>query len=350
MHTMIRFDVFRLVLHGFSARPNGRALAAVFAACAALAAQGENAPEPAAPENAAKAAPIDALVARVNGEAVTIADVMREIQPAISSVRRRPDAPRDEEELFRAAFREALDGIVDRRLVVQKYWEGEQRLPPHAIDRTTAEILEDRYGGNIQNLLSDLATERMTYAEWRDKMQERLIVASMRHSFADGSAHVSAAEIAAAYEARKAEFARPARTKVRLASFSGDEASADAAEAASAAARDGAAAAFGRLAEGGVPGASVQELGFVLPEEDLAPALAKAVAALEDGAVSEPVEIGGTWFLVFREESETSDVKPLSEVWDELRSERLAEKRAAAFRNWIGHLRKEAVIEETLPF
>ena len=41
---------------------------------------------------------------------------------------------------------------------------------------------------------------------------------------------------------------------------------------------------------------------------------------------------------------------PLEEVWDGLRSELLAEKRAAAFRNWIGHLRKEAVIEETLPF
>lgn len=348
MHAMIRSDVFRLVFHVFSARPGGRALAAVFAACAACAAPGADAP--AAAGSAAKAAPVDALVARVNGEAVTIADVMREIQPAISSVRRRPDAPRDEEELFRAAFREALDGIVDRRLVVQKYWEGEQRLPPHAIDRTTAEILEDRYGGNIQNLLSDLATERMTYAEWRDKMQERLIVASMRHSFADGSAHVSAAEIAAAYEARKAEFARPARTKVRLASFSGDAAETAAAEAAAEAAKSGAAAAFARLAEGGTPGASVQDMGFVLPEEDLAPALAKAVTALADGAASAPVEIGGTWFLVFREESETSDVKPLSEVWDGLRSELLAEKRAAAFRNWIGHLRKEAVIEETLPF
>ena len=348
MHAMTRSDLFRLVFHGFSACP-GR-LAAVFAVCSAFAAPGEDVPDPATPEDGAKAAPVDALVARVNGETVTISDVMREIPAALAAARKRPDAPSDEEALFRSAFREALDGIVDRRLVVQKYWEGEQRLPAHAIDRTTAEILEDRYGGNLQNLLEELSAERMTYAEWRDRMQERLIVASMRHSFADGSAHVSAGEIAAAYEARKAEFSRQARTKVRLASFSGDGAEAAAAEAAAAAAKEGGAAAFGRLASDEVAGSDVQDMGFVLPEEDLAPALAKAVAALGDGEVSVPVEIGGSWFLVFREESEQTDVKPLSEVWDELRTGLLAKKRAEAFQKWIGHLRRDAVIEETLPF
>ena len=315
------------------------AAAIVFSECRAAGAAG-----------AAGSLPVDAKVATVNGEAVTIADVMRELQGAVAAVRRRPDAPKDEEALFRAAFREALDGIVDRKLVIQKYWDGDQRIPPHAIDRSTAEILEDRYGGNIQNLLADLAADRMSYAEWRDKMLERLIVASMRHTFADGSAHVSAGEIAAAYEARKEEFARTARTKVRLAAFSGDGAAAASAAAAGklAACRPEALAEeFSKLAG---PGADVQDLGFVLPEEDLAPAVAKALSALPDGGVSAPVEIGGSWFVVFREDSEKGDVKPLAEVWDELRSRLLSEKRAEAFKAWIRHLRADAVIEESIPF
>ncbi len=104
MHAMTRSDLFRLVFHGFSACP-GR-LAAVFAACAAFAAPGEDVPDPATPEDGAKAAPVDALVARVNGETVTISDVMREIPAALAAARKRPDAPGDEEALFRSAFRE----------------------------------------------------------------------------------------------------------------------------------------------------------------------------------------------------------------------------------------------------
>lgn len=294
--------------------------------------------------------PVDALVATVNGDTVSISDVMREIQPALAAARREHGGEDGGEAAFRAAFRETLDSIIDRRLVVQKYWAGEQRLPPHAIDRTTAEILEDRYGGNIQNLLADLAEDRMTYAEWRDRMQERLIVASMRHGFADGSAHVSPSEIAAAYEARKGEFARPARAELRLAAFAGDCA-AEAAEAAVASCRaEGAAAAFDALAESGGPGVSVQDLGFVNPAEDLAPALADAAASVGDGEASAPVSVGDSVFVLYKVRSDSSGSKPLSEAWDEIRSGLLAEKKAAAFKNWIRHLRADAVIVENLPF
>lgn len=308
-------------------------------------------PAPAAPEaGAAVPLPLDGLVASVNGETITIADVMRELPAVMGDVRKRPDAPRDGEALFRAAFREALDSLVDRRLVVQKYWAGEQRIPPHAIDRTTAEILEDRYGGNLQNLLADLASDRMTYAEWRDKMEERMIVASMRHGYADGSAHVSPAEISRAYEARKKELVRTERVKVRLASFSGADAAEAAADAALACGDGGGAAAFDSLAAAGTPGVSVQDMGFVDPAADLAPSLAAACAALEDGEVSPPVELGGSAFLLFREATEGAGVRPLSEVWDEIRSELLAEKKAALFKAWIRHLRNDAVITESLPF
>ncbi|MBQ7667375.1 MAG: hypothetical protein IJS46_05195, partial [Kiritimatiellae bacterium] len=81
-----------------------------------------------------------------------------------------------------------------------------------------------------------------------------------------------------------------------------------------------------------------------------APALAAAVAETADGAVSKPVELGESVFLAFRAESENSGAKPLSEVWDELRKGLIAKKKAELFKAWIGHLRADAVIVETLPW
>ncbi|MBQ7667657.1 MAG: SurA N-terminal domain-containing protein, partial [Kiritimatiellae bacterium] len=197
----------------------GPAVASLFVVPAALAA--------AAPPLASF--PVDAQVATVNGESIAISDVMRELPATLRSPAFANAGAMPEEALFRAAFREALDTLVDRALVLQRYWAGDQRLPAHAIDKTVAEIIEDRYGGNLQNLLEDLAAERMTYAEWRDRMQERLIVASMRHGFADGLAYVSPSEISEEYERRKPEFARTGWVMVLGAAFSGAGAATDAA-------------------------------------------------------------------------------------------------------------------------
>lgn len=301
-------------------------------------------------EQGASALPVDAQVASVNGETISVSDVMRELPSVLRSRSLSAEGSLSAEDAFRAAFREALDALIDRTLVLQKYWAGEQRLPAHAIDRTTAEIIEDRYGGNLQNLLSDLAAERMTYAEWRDKMQERLIVASMRHSFADGLAHVSPSEIAAAYEAEKARFAKSGSMDVRLAVFSGPEAQEKASAVLAECSEKGTAAVFDTIESDSSPKCSVQDLSGINPEADLAPAIAEAVAKISDGEVSGPVSLGESVFLVFRKSTATAGYKPLSEVWDELRSAILAKKKDALFKSWTGHLRSDAVIVKTLPW
>ena len=288
---------------------------------------------------------VDGQVAVVNGRAISFSEVVRDVPLHVEALRAEGAAPADSEALFRAAFRRALDEAEERVLVLQKYEQGEMRLPEHAIDRYAAEILQNRHGGNLQELQRQLAARNMTYAEWRDDLQERMVVASMRQTFVDGNAAVSPNEIAAAWEARKAEYSRPARMHLRVVSVPAADTNAVAAFAARLAAGEG----FGAVAADLAPGQD-GDYGFVGGENALAPMFMDAAAALADGAAAGPLELAGKAYFLHRIESEEARTVPLAEAWEDLRGELLAARRRELFKTWTGRLRAAAAIRETLPW
>ena len=287
----------------------------------------------------------DGQVAVVNGRAITYSEVVRDLPHWLERVRSVPGAPQDPEGLFLAAFRLALDDAENRALVLAKYEEGEMRIPEHAIDRYAAEILQTRYNGNLQELQKDLSARNLTYAEWRARQEEAMIVAAMRHSFVDGNAAVSPNEVAQAYEARKAEFARPARMHLRIVSVPAADTNAVASFSARLAAGDPFAAVAADLAPG-----QDGDYGFVGPDNALAPLFMDAAAALADGAAAGPLELAGKAYFVHRIESEAAKTVPLAEAWDALREELVAAKRDELYRTWTSRLRAAAAIRETLPW
>ena len=313
-------------------------LAALAALCAFL-------PSPSAAAAQPSASPVDSQVAVVNGRAITYSEVLRELPAHALALRDDPDAPTDPEQFFRAAFRRALDEAENHALVLQKYEQSEMRLPPHAIDRYTAEILQSRYNGNLQELQKDLAVQNMTYAEWRSRKEEGMIVAAMRHSFVDGNASVSPNEVVQAYEARAASFVRPARMHLRIVSVPAADTNAAAAFAARLAAGEG----FDAVAAELCPGQD-GDYGFVGGDNALAPMFMEAAAGLADGAAAGPIELAGKSYFLHRIESEEAKSVPLAEAWDGIREELLAARREALFKAWTGHLRAEASIRETLPW
>lgn len=316
-----------------------RALLLPLLAAALCADAGADAPP--APRSGA----LDAQVAVVNGKAILYSDVVRDLLPYAELLRSRPDAPQDPDAFFRAAFRLALDEAENRALVLAKYEEGEMRMPEHAIDRYAAEILQTRYNGNLQELQKELSARNLTYAEWRSRQEEAMIVAAMRQMFVNGNASVSPNEIAQAYEARKAEFSRPARMHLRVVSVPSADTNAVAAFSSRLAAGEG----FGAVAADLAPGQD-GDYGFVGGDNALAPLFMDAAAALADGAAAGPLELAGKSYFVHRIESEAAATVPLAEAWDSLREELLAAKREELYKTWTSRLRAAAAIRETLPW
>lgn len=288
---------------------------------------------------------VDGQVAVVNGRAISYSEVLREVPLWAAAARAAAPGEQDPEALFRAAFRLALDDAENRALVLAKYEEGEMKLPERAIDRYTAEILQSRYNGNLQELQKDLSAQNLTYAEWRARKEEGMIVAAMRHSFVDGNASVSPNEVAAAWESRKAEFSRPARMHLRVASVPAADTNAVAAFSARLASGEP----FGSVAADLAPDRD-RDYGFVGADNALAPMFMEAAAGLADGASAGPLELADHAYFLHRIESEAARTVPLSEAWDTLRGELLAERREALYKAWTARLRAAASIRETLPW
>lgn len=290
----------------------------------------------------------DGLAAFVNGEPITIGEVVRELPRWLKEEMDAAPAGADTRTLWHKAFRRALSALEDKTLVLQKYRAGDMRIPEHAVDRAVASILENRFDGNRQRLLADLSERKLTWEEWRGEMEEQLIVASMRNRFVDGNATVSPNEVSKAYGRLKDErYSRPARVRVHLAALPGDE------SAATFLARLRAGESFETLARtlsSEAHASSGGDCGMVVPEDEFALPICAALAALPEGGVSDPVPIGDLRYVVMRGESEEAGEQSLAEVWDELRAELLTQRKEELFRAWTGHLRDAADIREFLPF
>lgn len=293
----------------------------------------------------------DGLVATVNEEQISFSDVMRALSPQdLAEARAALGGGADADAVFRTAFTNVLSALEDQALIAQKFASSGMTLPPHAIDRYVADLVQNRFGGNQQALQQELAERRMTFAEWKADAQRRMIVSAMRQMFVNANAHVSPTEVAQAYEARRARYETPARVRVQLAAIPEAETN----DLAAFRTRLAAGEPFEELAKAysrDVRAPLGGDYGFVRPDQgDLAPALSEAVLALEDGGVSEAIPLAGSLYFVRRAESEAASVRSLDDVWTELHDELVAERREELYRRWIGHIRARAAIRETLPF
>ena len=290
---------------------------------------------------------VDAAVASVNGEPVLLSDVHAAIRPYVEDAMRAMPGATDPDAVYRAAFTNALADIENRKLVLQKLRADEMRLPDFAVDRAATERIEKMYGGDIHALQLELAREGMTYSEWKDSVEEQIIVSMMRQTYVGANVHVSPGDVARAWETNRAAYVDAPRVRVAMAAFPAADADAPAAFRSRLAAGERfeflvsqATAEQRRLGAG--------DYGWVDPRAKLAPAFADAVAALADGGVAEVV-LGDARYLVARLESEKRAEPTLAEAWERIEADLWAKASDALFAAWIAQLRGGAAIREFLP-
>ena len=305
----------------------------------------------AAAAGAARAAgpvPVDALAATVNGDPIAVSDVLSAIRPYLADARRALPLENDPEVLWRVAFTNALHDLENKRLVLQKYWAGEARMPDYAVDRTATERIEKQYGGDVHALQLELARDGLTYSDWKDMIEEQLIVATMRQTYVNANVRVSPADVARAWKTRRAEFAPAPRVRVAMAVFpAGDTEKTSAFLARVAAGERFVDLVSSPSDEERMLGAG--DYGFVDPAAGLAAPFASTVLALADGKVSPPVVLGDWQYLVCRVETEKTEEATLAAAWERVEDALWSEAAERQFSSWISHLREGAAIRE-FPF
>ena len=284
---------------------------------------------------------LDSYAAIVNGKVVTVGDVLSAMSAAQARLADQY-AGRELEAKLLEKFNAVRDSLVESELVLLDFETQGGTLPDRAIEDHVNSVIHDQFQNDRTAFLKALAEQRLTYAEWHKQMKDQLVVQIMRQKEVSAKILITPLDLQAAYDARKlSDYSLPERVRLRTLVFPAATARSDAAEIG------------GRIRSGqssfeqiaAEKGASLQDDGEFLEISSLHETLRAALAGLAPGDVSEPVDIGGSLYLVQLVERQEARVRPLDEVAPELEKDLRAAEFERLNKAWIDSLRAKYYVQ-----
>lgn len=284
---------------------------------------------------------LDSYAAVVSGKIITVGEVLDAMRPE----RERLAVRYDGEELERkmeAAYKTALDRLVESQLVLADFKEAGGDLPERAIEDHVNGVIREQFGNDQSAFLQALGEARLTYAEWREQMKEQLILQAMRQREVTSKVQVTPLDVQERYERDAVRFTRKERVRLRLFVVpKGVRRTVDLAEVAK------------RLQSGAltVEAAAkhfkieLQDGEEAVEAESLNEVLRSALEGKEEGAVVGPVELEGTKYLVQVLERMPEERRPLSEVREGIEAELRKECFERLYETWMESLRSKHYVE-----
>lgn len=289
---------------------------------------------------------LDGVAAYVNESKITIAEVMDEVRR--SPIDHIPVSER--EARLRGMYQMALTAMIDRRLIMDSAKKSKVQLQPWAVDARVREIIANNFEGDEAKLNVVLADRKITKEEWRQTLEDDMLLSAMRFQNVEKRVNVTPTEVRAEYEANKERYRTEAAVSVSMIVLNapaGDAGEAIASRAAKiqAALKEG--KAFAELAKqysSDDKAASGGSWGKVNPEDVFCKALAEALTKLKAGEVSPLVEFGGLGYIVRKDDQQ--DVRPLTfeEAQPYAESRLKITKAEKLYKEWVTRLRKDAYI------
>lgn len=290
---------------------------------------------------------IDGIAAEVDGETITISEVMREVRHMAAAM----NVPSNDRGAYTALFAEARDALIERLLILHAYEAGDQKLPDWVVENRVSEILEDRFAGDRARLVSALARERLTVDEWRERIREEMAIASMRQFYIDRLVQIRPGDVKACFETNSAAYAisGPVRVAmIQLAPASGEDEDALMARAEALCAEIVKSGDFDSAARKNSCEAHAEkggDWGFVDPEEEFREEIAKAVMDLDEGCVSAPVKTPAGVFIMKKVAVRPDGKATLADVREQIEGDLRKAEAQRLHEEWIARLSSDARIK-----
>lgn len=290
------------------------------------------------------------IAAKVEGRIITFGEIRREMAPLLPQLQRRVRTQEEFERAVNQLGRDVLQNMIDQILIVENFRSQNFSIPKSILESEFNDTIANDFDNNRARFLEYLRSQDMTVKEFRERLEERIIVQVMRQRQRRSMAEISPERIAAFYEENADRFRRENEIHLRQIVLT-PRANEPLEE------REALAA---QLHERLTEGSSFADLAAEysrddrarhggdwgwMKQSDLRSELAAAAFALKTGDFSAPVSIGNTVFILYAEERREAGVKPLSEVREtieQLLSEQIARETQ---RRWIDRLRDRAFIE-----
>lgn len=273
------------------------------------------------------------ILVRVDQRQVTLEQFRREFLKSLPPEQQNLSA--DERSDLERAF---LVQVIDRQLALAEA----QRLGVQVSAAELEEALQEHRRDYPEGAFESSLQERgITLEQWRQELQERLLLEKAARQGAYGKVKVEEREIAAYYRENRSEFDRPAQVRARQIVVGSEE------EGQKLLARLRKGESFAALAQQYSLSPDAEQggdLGFFARGE-MPAEFDAAVFTLAVGKLSQLIrsEYGYHIFLV--EERRDAVRLTLAQVHDEIRDKLRAEKEDQAYELWLQELRKKAKIE-----
>lgn len=300
---------------------------------------------------------VNGIAATVNGEVVTKAEVagavITQTQLWLFQNQTASKAKRDAK--IKEIEAAALKDLIDRKLILAKFKKEGGAIKRQYIDRAIDGIIRERFEGKRQKFNKELQKSGLTFPDFRKIQEEQIIVGAMRSQNSGGRIMVNTPrERKEAYQKHRDQFAIDSYVKLRMISIpkqtvEGEKSapaqqalikdiqkklldSADFATMAKTYSQDSFAP------DGGSAGTIGKD---VLNEK-----LTGIAFGLEPRKVSDVIDDGTDWRLLYVDARQEGKTPPLSEVQDQVDKLVTQEKRQAIVENWLKRLRKDADVRE----
>jgi parvulin-like peptidyl-prolyl isomerase len=285
---------------------------------------------------------VERVVAKVNGDILTLSEFENRQVAAVQAARITPERV---EGFLREQNARILQDAIDDILLVQRAAEVGIRLRPDYVKEVIDGIKKENNLPSDEALTEQLRHEGMSMGDLKRQIERSILRRQLLAREVEPKAAVSDPEVRADYEARLAEYTRPASVHLQeILVAAGDAAVVRAGELV-ARAREG--EDFGDLAraESAAPTrAAGGDLG-VLHRGELAPSLEAVAFGLAPGGVSNPIPVADGLRILRAVERSDASVVPFDEVKEAIR-EKLGQTRfAQEITKLIESLRKSAVID-----
>jgi parvulin-like peptidyl-prolyl isomerase len=293
---------------------------------------------------------LDGLAAVVNQEAITISKVWEHIGPKRRAVK---ESLRGQElaEKLQQLQQEALNELIDRKLIVDYFKQKGYQLPGYIIEDRIATVIREEHQGDRTAFSRKLASFGYTMERFRKEEMEKIIVASMRKQAVKVNPVISTERLRAFYHQHQSDFSSPEKIHLRMIILRSSERGTI----------EEKTKFLQEVRERVKQGSKFEELARLYSEDadtaqkggdwgwieadTLNETLTKAAFALKPGKISPPVTVGSSVYLLCCEERQAKAVQTFEESRDTIEKVLQAEDRQKAYEEWISGLRKKAYIK-----
>lgn len=289
------------------------------------------------------------IAAIAEGQIITVEELRRELEPIIPRLRVESRTAEDFSRRIDDLSKEVLQNMIDRIIIVKAAEDKGLLIPPSYIDQEYDDVIASDFGGDRRRFLEYLRARGQTARDFRRDIYKRVVVNVMRSETRRSQSEISPERIEEFYVKNKIRFYQSEALHLRQIILTplADEGLVPLRQTAKKVIYElEAGANFGDVARkysqdemsrrGG-------DWGWI-ERKDIRKELSDVAFGLEPGDYSQPMELGGTIFILYAEDKREEMIQPVAQVRDIIENVLVGEIAREAQEKWLQDIRNDAYV------